>query len=50
MGEPVHVVLGVGERRLLVGRDELTHLLLHALDGTQHVPEELLALLQGPLC
>ena len=45
VGQPVHVTLCVVERRPLVGRDQLGHLLLHLLDGAQHVAEELLALL-----
>ena len=49
VGQPVHVALSVAERCPLIGRDQLGHLLLHLLDGAQHVVEELLALLHGLL-
>lgn len=47
--QTVHVALGVVQRCPLVGGDELDHLLLHPLDGAQHVPEQLLTLFHGHL-
>lgn len=49
MGQPLHVSLSVVERRPLVGGDQLGHLLLHPLDGANHVAERLLAFLQRSL-
>lgn len=49
VGQALHVSLGVVERRPLVGGDELGHLLLHPLDGANHVAERLLAFLQRSL-
>lgn len=49
MGQALHVALGAVERRSLVGRYQLGHLLLHPLDGAHHVAEHLLAILQCPL-
>lgn len=49
VGQALHVALGVVEGRPLVGADQLGHLLLHPLDGADHVAEGLLALLQRSL-
>lgn len=49
MAQPLHVPLSVVERRPLVGGDQLGHLLLHPLDGANHVAERLLAFLQRSL-
>lgn len=47
--EALHVALGVVEGGSLVGGDQLGHLLLHSLDGADHVAEGLLAFLQRSL-
>lgn len=49
MAQPLHVSLGIVERCPLVGGDQLGHLLLHPLDGANHVAERLLAFLQRSL-
>lgn len=49
VGQALHVTLGVVEGGSLVGADQLGHLLLHPLDGADHVAEALLAFLQRSL-
>lgn len=49
VAQALQVALGVVEGGSLVGADQLGHLLLHPLDGADHVAEGLLALLQRPL-
>lgn len=49
VGQTLHVALRVVQRRPLVGGDQLGHLLLHPLDGTDHVAERLLTFLQCSL-
>lgn len=49
VAQTLHVALGVVQRRPLVGGDQLGHLLLHPLDGTDHVAERLLTFLQRSL-
>lgn len=49
VAQALHVALGVVEGRSLVGADQLGHLLLHPLDGPDHVAEALLAFLQRSL-
>lgn len=49
VAQALHVTLGVVEGSSLVGADQLGHLLLHPLDGADHVAEGLLAFLQRSL-
>ena len=47
VAQTLHVALSGVQRRSLVGRNQLGHLLLHPLDGAHHVGEHLLTFLQG---
>lgn len=49
VAQTLHVSMGIFERRLLVGGDQLGQLLLRPLDGANHVAERLLAFLQRSL-
>lgn len=49
VAQALQVTLGVVEGGPLVGADQLGHLLLHPLDGADHVAEGLLTFLQRSL-
>lgn len=49
MAQTLHVALSVGECWPLVGGDQFGHLLVHPLNGAQHISKHLLTILQGLL-